>query len=767
MDVPFVSSGASSRAHYALVRKVETESLPDVDIKNTVGSILHDFKTNANLSLKRCREHLIILLYCWSSASIGVLERDSMDDVFAHAITLAEAGSTIADKRIGYLFCSEVMHRNHDLQLMLVNTLRKDLESTHAPHICLALDHLIGSPSEYVIPAIQTRLFDLISHPSPHVRRRVLFVYKELSSYDSNLLSDIIQKVVRRIKDPDSSVRTAALSIACRIFESHEPARSLIQRTVNDLLKSTVSAAIDRKTAGTSSILKLVDTIGVVGATEDSLSVISNVIGLASQQKDDERRPPFLGGDHPRHPPVLDQWEVEHVMRLLDSKDPLLRKMTVKLLNQIDQNIVASYYTQSLDHIPANLSPSHRAEYAYRLLEVLEIDTDGDGERYARDAEQLFERIYAINTEEKEVVLESAVEKVLIRVRQAPVDWQIQCATTLLARFLEAKRVDPTMMVVISALACEYCGKVALSPNDLLLSLSSQLVFCPLPVQEACLLAMLRVAADCEDIPQNILNVVAKFQEQQDGRRIRLLPDFMRALQAYKIDTHSQPPSAPQSPSKKPEQLAPGKLRYAAYDPPTATPRLRGRSPARPSSRASNPGSPNMRLGSPSSHSGLMPLTGGDLTLAASSEEFEMSLMRPRLGLETVRESASVSKQDLIALESPFLSNTQLSFEASSKVDIEHYWDSFQSNNTRGWYEGTIESLIERLKVLEGLTVETVGDEVQAFQGEAKVVAYPSKGSPPCAILRLRKSEDEGCLWRLRGESPYYTKIKGFLNEME
>jgi hypothetical protein len=77
-----------------------------------------------------------------------------------------------------------------------------------------------------------------------------------------------------------------------------------------------------------------------------------------------------------------------------------------------------------------------------------------------------------------------------------------------------------------------------------------------------------------------------------------------------------------------------------------------------------------------------------------------------------------VPKQDLIALESPFLSNTQIGFEASSKVDIEHYWVSFQSNTARGWYEGTIESLIERLKGLEGLTVETVGDEVQAFHGQ-------------------------------------------------
>lgn len=60
-----------------------------------------------------------------------------------HAVNLAEAGSTIHERRIGiqfrvascvyltvydtvgYSFCAEIMPPNHELHLMLVNTLRK------------------------------------------------------------------------------------------------------------------------------------------------------------------------------------------------------------------------------------------------------------------------------------------------------------------------------------------------------------------------------------------------------------------------------------------------------------------------------------------------------------------------------------------------------------------------------------------------------------------------------------------------------------------
>lgn len=69
------------------------------------------------------------------------------------------------------------------MQLMLVNTVRKvrcttqrsipnitknlqDLESASVARICLALQYLIAAPTEYVVPAVQSRVQELISHNS-------------------------------------------------------------------------------------------------------------------------------------------------------------------------------------------------------------------------------------------------------------------------------------------------------------------------------------------------------------------------------------------------------------------------------------------------------------------------------------------------------------------------------------------------------------------------------------------------------------------------
>ena len=45
----------------------------------------------------------------------------------------------------------------------VTNTIQ-DLESDQVPRICLALDNLIMTPNEDVIPAVQSRLYVLLSH---------------------------------------------------------------------------------------------------------------------------------------------------------------------------------------------------------------------------------------------------------------------------------------------------------------------------------------------------------------------------------------------------------------------------------------------------------------------------------------------------------------------------------------------------------------------------------------------------------------------------
>lgn len=44
--------------------------------------------------------------------------------------------------------------------------------------------------------------------------------------------------------------------------------------------------------------------------------------------------------------------------------------------------------------------------------------------------------------------------------------------------------------------------------------------FVVVPVQDACLLAMLRLAADCEDIPSETLGTISKLKEAS-GRHIK------------------------------------------------------------------------------------------------------------------------------------------------------------------------------------------------------------------------------------------------------
>lgn len=44
--------------------------------------------------------------------------------------------------------------------------LHQDLESPSVTRVCLALDTIIQYPLEDIIPAIQTRLYDILSHNS-------------------------------------------------------------------------------------------------------------------------------------------------------------------------------------------------------------------------------------------------------------------------------------------------------------------------------------------------------------------------------------------------------------------------------------------------------------------------------------------------------------------------------------------------------------------------------------------------------------------------
>jgi len=70
-----------------------------------------------------------------------------------------------------------------------------------------------------------------------------------------------------------------------------------------------------------------------------------------------------------------------------------------------------------------------------------------------------------------------------------------------------------TLMVIVSAMASEYTGRLSMPPVDLLRGLASRLAPYTVSVQDACLLSMLRVAADCDEVPPEVLILVKELAE--------------------------------------------------------------------------------------------------------------------------------------------------------------------------------------------------------------------------------------------------------------
>lgn len=224
--------------------------------------------------------------------------------------------------------------------------------------------------------------------------------------------------------------------------------------------------------------------------------------------------PSLWAGTSDAIPAVLEAWEVERIMQLLDSDDGLIRKkvieavssaparvtyvmftQTLHLLGEVDQNIVNAYYTQAISVTTRIALPLKELnERVKRLLEILEALSGDSGELYATQVKDLLSRI------EPHVagngILDSAVEGVLAHIRlskafnvvficspvtrteycQGEPSFQIPCAATMLTILCDTDAgFGPTMVIILVALATEYSRLVSLSPADLLTGICHRL----------------------------------------------------------------------------------------------------------------------------------------------------------------------------------------------------------------------------------------------------------------------------------------------------
>jgi len=170
-------------------------------------------------------------------------------------------------------------------------------------------------------------------------------------------------------------------------------------------------------------------------------------------------------------------------------------------------------------------------------------------------------------------------------------------------------------------------------------------------------------------------------------------------------------------------------------------------------------------------------ITPGDLALATREDLKTISTgspppVKPALPVvQILDEDDSVTRVDLIALDSPFVSEPLPMMSSTLKTaepDFESIWNGLERFNVRGWCEMSIDVVVRRLQGMHR-RLKVISEDQDPFKGELKVMVSSTMdpGEPHhVAVLRLKASDDESCLWRLRCEDETLRKtIKSLLSE--
>ncbi|XP_066523362.1 AP-4 complex subunit epsilon-1 isoform X2 [Hoplias malabaricus] len=157
------------------------------------------------------RELMVRAMYC---EMLGY----EADFAYIHAIKLAQQG-TVLEKRVGYLAVSLFLNETHELLLLLVNTVLKDLHSTNLIEVCMALTVVSQIFPKEMIPAVLPMVEEKLSHPKEIIRRKAVLALYKFYLIAPNQVQHIHGKFRKALCDKDPGVMTSALHIYLQMIK--------------------------------------------------------------------------------------------------------------------------------------------------------------------------------------------------------------------------------------------------------------------------------------------------------------------------------------------------------------------------------------------------------------------------------------------------------------------------------------------------------------------------------------------------------------------
>ncbi|XP_035669970.1 AP-4 complex subunit epsilon-1-like isoform X1 [Branchiostoma floridae] len=196
-----------SRGFQTLIKAIgESQSKHEEErIMKKEVSYLQQKLTQPDISNKHMKELLVRLVYC------NMLGHD-ITFGYIHALKLAQQGGLV-EKRVGYLAVSLFLHEDHELIMLLINTIQKDLKSTNILHVCMGLTAVCALISTEMIPALLPMVEDKLQHPKEVVRKKAIMALHRFYLKAPNMVQHIHEKFRKVLCDRDPGVMGASLNI--------------------------------------------------------------------------------------------------------------------------------------------------------------------------------------------------------------------------------------------------------------------------------------------------------------------------------------------------------------------------------------------------------------------------------------------------------------------------------------------------------------------------------------------------------------------------
>ncbi|XP_073509144.1 AP-4 complex subunit epsilon-1 isoform X1 [Phyllobates terribilis] len=228
---PSSKLGSLIRSITGLSSRQEEEKLIQQELANLKTTV-----SSPTTTLRQMKECMVRLIYCEMlgyEASFG----------YIHAIKLAQQGNLL-EKRVGYLAVSLFLHENHELLLLLVNTVLKDLQSTNLVEMCMALTIVSQIFPREMIPAALPLIEDKLHHSKEIVRRKAVLALYKFYLIAPTQVQHIHEKFRKALCDRDVGVMAASLHIYLQVIKENPSAYKDLTGSFVTILKQVVGGKL-------------------------------------------------------------------------------------------------------------------------------------------------------------------------------------------------------------------------------------------------------------------------------------------------------------------------------------------------------------------------------------------------------------------------------------------------------------------------------------------------------------------------------------------